>query len=164
MTRTQEGSGGDGYGRTQQEAAPFRLAAASYLEAQIDPFHSPLVRLGWIATKTLGMCRTCTHVATRDPRARGSQGCRGLVQPSSWSESNPTAMRELARVGTSCATLAHPYQRAVSLLLGPMVPTYACPLMWPSRHILLFMLQTWRARRGRGCPRVMRTGVQWGDA
>jgi hypothetical protein len=164
MTRTLGGSGGDGYGRIQQEAAPLRPALASYLEARIDPFHSPLVRLGWMATKTLCMCRTCPHVATRDPRASGSQGCRGLLQPSSWSASNPTAMRESARVGTSCVTLEHPYPRAVSLLLGRLVPTYARLLMWPSSHTLSFMLQAWGARGGRGRPRVMRTGVQWGDA
>ena len=72
MTRTHEGSGGDGYGGTQQEAAPFRLAVASYLEVQIDPFHSPLVRLGWMATNTLGMSGTCPQVA------RCRTGCRRL--------------------------------------------------------------------------------------
>ena len=166
MTNTHQGSGGDGYGRTQQERTHPGVALASYLKAQEHPTHACPVRIGGAAANMLRVTApmTCPHVATRDPRAEGAQGCRRLLQVSSWSTANPTTMRELARVGTSRATLEHPHPSTLSLLLGRLVPTYARPLMWPSRHTLRLMLQTWGSRGGRGRPRVMIDGVQWGAA
>ena len=166
MTSTHEGSGGQGYGRTQQKARPTDDTLSSYLKAQDHPTHACPVRIGGVAANVQRVTApmTCPHVATRDPRAKAAQGCRGPVRPSSWSIANPTSMRELARVGTSRATLEHPHPTTHSLLLERLVPTYARPLMWPSCHTLRLMLQTWGARGGRGRPRVMRPGVQWGAA
>ena len=130
------GSGGDGYRRFQQEDAGSGPGLASNLKAQIDPFQSPLVRLGWMATKTLRMTRTWLHVATRGGR-RGATGYRGLLQASSWSAANPVDMRESARVGTSGAALEASQPSAIQqgkTRLERLVPTYARLLMWPTRQ------------------------------
>jgi hypothetical protein len=166
MTSIHGGLGGDGYGRTQQEASPSGDTLASNLKALDHPTRACPVRIGWVPANRDGVTApmTCPHVATRDPRARGPQGCRGFLQASSWSIANPTDMPQSAPVGTSRITLEHLHQAAHSLLLGRLVPTCARLLMWPSRHTLSSMFQTWGARGGRGRPRVMRPGVQWGAA
>lgn len=136
MTTTLQGSGRVGYGCFQQEAPPSGPALASNLKVQFDPFQSPLVRLGWVATKTLRMTRTWLHVATRGGR-RGAKGYGGLLQASSWSAANPVDMRESARVGTGDAYLENSQPSAVlqgKTSLRRLVPTYARLLMWPTRQ------------------------------
>lgn len=133
---TPKGSGGDGYGPVQQEATASGPALASNLRVQFDPFQSHLVRLGWMATKTLCMTRTWLQVATRGGR-RGAKGYGGLLPASSWSAANPLDMRESARVGTSRASQETPHPSAPrqgEMSLERLVPTYARLLMWPTRQ------------------------------
>lgn len=166
MTCTHEGSGRDGCGRTQQEAGPPGATLSSYLKAEEHPTHACPVHIGGVRANRhrVSAPMTCPRVATRDPRAKGAQGCTGLLQASSWSVANLVDMRESARVGTSRATLEHPHPNTLFLLLGRLVPTYARLLMWPSRHTLCLMLHTWGPRGVRACPRVLADAAQWGAA
>jgi hypothetical protein len=153
MTSIHEGSGGDGYGRTQQEADSAGDTLASNRKALDHPTHACPVRIGWVPANRHRVTppKTCPHVATRDPRAKGAQGCRGLLQASSWSIANPTDMPQSAPVGTSRITLEHPHPTTHSLLLGPLVPTYACLLMWSWRHTQCLMFQTSGAQAQAQC-------------